>query len=153
MTDAAQAAGDAIHRLCRTMLHRPSVKPADVDLVLAHLAEILAALPQIATQLGDILGQAKDEYALATDSLIEAQDPDAVIITAQLHLEQVGEPAFQLHRLLDAAHNQTAHLSATERLVKPATRIAPDVAPLPQRPDETLPWPTPARGSRPRPSR
>ena len=57
--DCARAVEDAIQHLCRTTLARPSMTPAEADLVLAHLAAGAAALPQAARQLGDILEKAK----------------------------------------------------------------------------------------------
>ena len=42
-------------------------------------------------------------------------DPAIAIDTARLHLDAVREPAIDLYRRLDAAHNETAHISATPR--------------------------------------
>ncbi|MDP3950569.1 hypothetical protein [Microbacterium sp.] len=66
--DHARAAGNAIHQLCRATLARPSMTPAEVDVVLAHLAAVAAALPQAARQLGDILAQTNNDYALQMDT-------------------------------------------------------------------------------------
>ena len=65
---------------------------------------------------------------LTTDSLVEAQDPDLVIDTARLHLAAVREPAVRVYRLLDAAHNETAHVAAAEGVVKPSGWLSPNVA-------------------------
>jgi len=113
VTGGARAAEDAIHRLARLTVDRPSMTPADIDVVLAHLAAAVAALPQVAAQLGDILDQAKDDYRLAMDSMTTPVDPAIAIDTARLHLDAVREPAIDLYRRLDAAHNETAHISAT----------------------------------------
>jgi len=59
VTDCACAAEEAIRRLARLTVDRPSMTPADVDIVLAHLAEAVAALPQVTAQLGDVLDHAK----------------------------------------------------------------------------------------------
>lgn len=107
---SARAAENAIQQLCRTTLTRPSMTPAEVDTVLAHLAEAVAALPQAARQLGDILAQTKDDHALETDNLTDIEEPDLAIDAARLHLDGVGEAALGLYRQLDAAHNETAHI-------------------------------------------
>lgn len=100
--DCAREAEDAIRRLARITIHRPSMTPADIDVVLAQLAGAVAALPQAATQLSDMLEQAHDDFDLAMDTLTDADDPAIAIGTARLHL--------------DAAHDQTAHISAIDRL-------------------------------------
>lgn len=114
--DCARAAADAIQHLCRTTIARPSVTPAEVDVVLAHLAAAAAAIPQAARQLGDILERAKDDHVLEMDHLTETEVPDLAIDTARLHLEAVREPALRLYRLLDAAHSETAHIAAADRV-------------------------------------
>ncbi len=88
---SARAAEHAIQHLCRTTLSRPSMTPAEVDVVLAHLADAVAALPQTARQLGDILAQAKEDHVLEMDTLTETEDPDLAIDAARLHLDGVGE--------------------------------------------------------------
>ena len=82
---SARAAEHAIQHLCRTTLSRPSMTPAEVDVVLAHLADAVAALPQAARQLGDILAQARQDHVLEMDTLTETQDPDLAVETARLH--------------------------------------------------------------------
>lgn len=66
--------------------------PADVNVVLARLASGVAALPQAATQLSDILDQARNDYVLSTDDLTESTDPGLVLDTARLHLRGVLSP-------------------------------------------------------------
>ena len=56
--------------------------PAEVDVVLAHLADAVAALPEAALQLGDILAQAKEVHVLEMDTLTETEDLDLAIDTA-----------------------------------------------------------------------
>lgn len=63
--DHARTAADALQQLCRAAVARPSMTPADVDVALAHLAAAVAALPQAASQLSDILERAKHDYVLA----------------------------------------------------------------------------------------
>jgi hypothetical protein len=66
--DRAREAETAIKQLCRATVGRSSMTPAEVDVVLAHLADAVAALPQAASQLADILGQAKDDHVLEMDT-------------------------------------------------------------------------------------
>lgn len=113
--DGARAAEHAIQHLCRTQLTRPNMTPAQVDIVLAHLAAAAAALPQAARQLGDILEHAKSDYVLEMDNLTEINDPDLAIDTARLHLDGASEAAIRLYRRLDAAHNATAHIATFDR--------------------------------------
>ena len=82
--------------------------PAEVDIVMAHLADAAAALPQAARQLSDILAQAKDDHLLEMDTITEIDDPDLAIAAARLHLDGVGEAALGLYRMLDAVRNETA---------------------------------------------
>lgn len=110
-SESARAAADAIQRLCRATLTRSSMIPAEVDAVLADLAAAVAALPQAARQLGGILEQAKTDHLLEMDGLTETENPDLAIDAARLHLDAVREPALDLHRALDAAHNETAHIA------------------------------------------
>ncbi len=131
---SARAARHAIQHLCRTTLSRPSMTPTEVDVVLGNLADAAAALPQAARQLGDILTQAMEDHVLEMDSLTETADPNLAIGTARLHLDGVREPALSLHRLLDAAHNETAHIAVTDRLAEHPEEDAPGAT----SPD---PWP------------
>lgn len=149
----ARAAADALQQLSRATAARPSMTPADVDVVLADLAAAVAALPQAASQLSDILERAKARYVLAVDNLIEARDPDLVIDRARLHLDDVHEPAARVSRLLDAAHNDTAHISASEHIVQPSSWLMPDVTPFAQPPEEHGPGAQFGRGRRPGPPR
>jgi hypothetical protein len=62
--NSAKAAEHAIQTLCRTTVSRPDMTPAEVDVVPAHLADAVAALPQAALQLGDILSHVKEDHLL-----------------------------------------------------------------------------------------
>jgi hypothetical protein len=68
MISSARATEHAIQHVCRTTVTRPSMTPAEVDIVLAHLADAAAALPQTARQLGDILAQAEEDHVLEMDT-------------------------------------------------------------------------------------
>ncbi len=137
--DSARAAEYAIRHLCRTTLTRPDMTPAEVDVVLAHLADAVAALPQAARQLGDILAQAKEVHVLKMDALPEIEDPDLAIDAARLHLEGVGEAALGLYRLLDAAHNETAHIAVSDVLAKHTDEDAQNSNPRVRRPEDRQP--------------
>lgn len=110
--ESARAAAESLQQLCRATLSRPSMTPAEVDVVLGHLVAALAALPQAARQLGDILEQATHHLVLEMDTLTETTDPALAIQTARSYLDALGEPAHDMLRQLDAARNETAHISA-----------------------------------------
>jgi len=137
--DAARAAEHAIQHLCRTTLTRPNMTPAEVDTVLAHLAATAAALPQAARQLGDILEQTKDDHVLEMDTLADTLDPGLAIDAAQLHLDGAGEAALGLYRLLDSAHNETAHIGDGDRLAERPAEDARDSNPRARRPEDRQP--------------
>jgi excisionase family DNA binding protein len=60
----ARAAEQALRHLCLATVARPSIRPVEVDVVLAHVAAAIAAVPQAASQLSDVLERAKDRYVL-----------------------------------------------------------------------------------------
>lgn len=104
--DFARAAEQATRHLCRATLDRPDMSPAEVDLILADLAEAVAALPQVARQLGDILEHADNNRSLQMDTMTGTDDLGLAIAAARRHLEAVSGPALYLYRLLDAAHRK-----------------------------------------------
>ena len=109
----ARALENASQNLCRATLSRPHLTPADVDIVLAHLAAAAAALPQAAHQISDILDITRHDHDLAADTMTNIEDPDLAIDTARLHLDAIHDPAVTLYRHLDAAHLLTAHISTS----------------------------------------
>ena len=111
----ARTVEDAVRQLCRATTHRPTMAPAEVDVVLVHLAEAAAALPQAATQIGDILERSQDEYVLSMDHMTDRTDPGLAVSTAQLHLDTVCGLGVNLYRSLSAARNEVAHIAAAER--------------------------------------
>lgn len=133
--DCAQQAEDAIRRLARITIDRPSLAPADIDVVITHLADAVAALPQVATQLGDMLHRAQNDWHLAMDTMSDTHDPGIAIDTARLHLDAVRRPAVEVYRHLDAAHQETAHVGATE----PIELEAPEPTPRLMRPEHRQP--------------
>lgn len=136
---SARAAEHAMEQLCRATIGQPSMTSAEIDVVLAHLAATAAALPQSVRQLGDILALARKYHSLEMDGLTESEDPDLAIDTAQFHLEAVRELALSLHRVLDAAHNETAHIAVTVRRAhRPGEDVPSATSPV-SRPDERQP--------------
>ena len=135
---SARATEQAIQQLCRTTLTRPSMAPAEVDIVLAHLADAAAALPQAASQLGDILAQAKEDRVLEMDNLTEIEDPDVAIDTARVHLDGVRDAALDVYRLLNAARNETAHIAVAGRPTEETDDIMQDTPKVP-RPEHRQP--------------
>jgi hypothetical protein len=146
--DCARQAEDALRRLARITIDRPSRTPADIDAVIASLAEAVAALPQAVSQLGDMLRNTQEDWHLSMDSMSGTRDPSVAIDTAGLHLDVVRRAALEVHRHLDAAHQDTAHIAAEERWV-PGVLEPPRPA---QRPDHRPPPPS-RRPLRPGPSR
>jgi ABC-type transporter Mla subunit MlaD len=109
----ADQAEDAIRQLARLTLHAPTLMPADVDRILGHLGETVAALPQVATQLSQNLERTRDRYDLAMDGMTATTDPELAIDTARLHLDEARHPALATYRHLNAARTEVAHISAT----------------------------------------
>lgn len=145
---AALSVEDAVRCLCRATLTRPRLAPPEVDAALAHLTAAAGALPQVVSQLGDILERADRNHRLEMDHLAETQDPDMAIDTARHHLHDVRELAFDLYRNLDAAHNQTAHIAT--RPATADTRSAYPIVPPPvHRYEDGRPPPTVDGGPRP----
>ena len=66
-------------------IHRPSLTPADIHVVLADLAGAIAALPQAVTQLGDMVESSGYDFDLSMDTLTDADDPSDAIGLARLH--------------------------------------------------------------------
>lgn len=138
VTSHARAAEQAIHQLCRATVTRPTMTVAEVSDVFADLATAIAALPQAAGQLGDILERAEHDRRLVMDPSVETDDPGDAIDTARLQLDALRGPADEVQRLLDAAHNHTAHITTAG----PRTRRAglnPHQLPEDRRPNEPPP--------------
>jgi hypothetical protein len=136
--DSARSVEDAIQRLCRATLTRPSMTPAEVDVVLTHLTAAGGALPQTVSQLSDILERAQHHYVLEMDTLMPTQDPRQALDTARLHLRTARALAFDLYRHLDAAHNQTAHIATRATPADTMTEYC-SAPPSARRPEERQP--------------
>ena len=150
--DCARAVESAIRQLCRVSRSRPRMTPADLSAVLADLAAATAALPQGASQLGDILNRATDDYLLKMDATADGEEPAGAVEKARLHLGAIRGPALDLNRLLDAAHNETAHIAAIDRPARLAWRDANDTSRV-RRPEERRPPPAGSGGIWPAPPR
>ena len=112
ITAHARTADEAISQLCRDTLSVPAMTPAAVSDTIANLAAMVAALPQACAQLSRILAQANNDQGLSMDSLTEETDAALAIGQAEIHLDEARELAVDLHKLLDAAHQATAHIVA-----------------------------------------
>lgn len=110
VTAHASTADQAIAQLCRDTIALPAMTPAGVSDTIANLAAMAAALPQACAQLSRILAQANDDQDLTMDELVDETEPDMAIGQAQIHLDEARELAVELHKLLDAAHQVTAHI-------------------------------------------
>lgn len=125
IVECAREAEDAVRRLARMTIGRPDLDPADIDVVIAHLADAVAALPQAVTQLGDMLENTHDGFDLTMDAMTATDDPAEAIDVARLHLDAVREPAVEIYRRLDAAHQWMAHIVADDRIDDDADLAAP----------------------------
>ena len=145
--DCARQAEDALRRLARVTINRPSRTPADIDAVIASLAEAIAAVPQAVTQLGDMLRNAQGDRHLTMDSMAGTRDPSIAIDTARLHLDAVRQPAVEVYRNLDAAHQETAHIAIDDSSELPAPRFGrPAIRPEHRPPPSSRPpGPCPSR--------
>lgn len=150
MAECAAQADDAIRCLARLTVNQPALTPAEIDTVLGHLAESVAALPQIATQLARILERSGETHRLSMDHMTATTRPNLAIDTARVHLEALRHPARETYRHLNAARNETAHISATpHRDVTEAERaVATPEPPVRHRPPEDRqPRPVPCQQS------
>lgn len=109
----AQQAEDSMSGLAHLGMAEPSLSPAEVEVVLGHLAETMATVPQVAAQLGRVLNRSKDTRQLAMDGMTSTTDPNLAVDIARHHLDEVRDPAVQTYRHLNAARDEVAHISAT----------------------------------------
>jgi len=109
-TGYAKAACDHIYGLNRATISERDQTPADTAEQLADLAALVAALPQAFSQLSTLLEQALETQILSMDSLSAESDSAMAVGVARLHLDEARGYAVDLHILLDAAHQATAHI-------------------------------------------
>jgi len=109
--------------------------------------------PQAARQLGEILAQARQDHVLEMDTLTETQDPDLAVETARLHLDAISDPALEVHRHLDAAHSETAHIAVADRTANQPTEQPQYITPLAHHTENRQPPPMGSDSPGPRPAR
>ena len=108
--ESAGTAYEAVRDLNRATLWPPEMTPADIDDVLSSLCAMSAALPQAFAHLSRILEKVLTEELLVMDEMTDVRDPVVAVRGAQHDLEEARELAVDLHKLLDRAHNMTAHV-------------------------------------------
>ena len=109
-TGHAKAACEHIYGLNRATMWERDQIPADTAEQLADLAALIAALPQTFSHLSTLLEQAAEHQVLSMDAASAESDPAMAIGVARLHLDEARGYAVDLHKLLDAAHQATAHI-------------------------------------------
>jgi hypothetical protein len=112
--DCAREAEDAIRRLARITIDRPTLAPADIDLVIAHRGGRRGS--PSATQLADMLHRAQHDWHLTMDTMSDTHNHSIAIDTARLHLVAIRRAAVEIYHHLDVAHQETAHVCATDPL-------------------------------------
>lgn len=142
----ASQAEDAIRQLARLTLQAPTLAPADIDRILGHLAETIAAIPQVTTQLSQTLDRSGDSYDLAMDGMTITTDPDLAIDTARLHLHEARHPALLTYR----ASTPPAPKSPTSAPPRATTWTKVQPRSLPRRLEDRQPPPSqpPGQGHR-----
>lgn len=125
IADCARAAEDGVRRLARLTIHRPSMASADIDVVLAELAGAIAALPQAVAQLGDMLENSNDAFALTWTPRSTSTTPLMPSTWHACTSTRSANPPSRIHRHLDAAHQWTAHIVADDRVDDVAEHAAP----------------------------
>lgn len=106
----ARAARDAVADLCRSTVTTPDMTPAAVADSVEALADLAAALPQAYAQITRVLDKALREQLLTMDTLTEENDPAMAVGIANVSLEEARQVAVDLHKLLNTAHQATAHI-------------------------------------------
>jgi hypothetical protein len=109
-TGHAKAACEHIYGLNRATMWERDQTPAETAEPLADLAALAAALPQAFSQLSTLLEQSQETQILSMDSMTTESDPATAIGLARLHLDEARAYAVDLHKLLDSAHQATAHI-------------------------------------------
>jgi hypothetical protein len=130
----------AIRKLCRATTSR-RMRPSDVSALLADLAAATAVFPPVATQLGDILNRANHDFRLEMDTMAPRRTPPGC--------RDCQAPSWRDPRsgtrplpLLDAAHNETAHIASTVRPVHRHRADPRDSSSRPRPEDRPPPGPT-----------
>lgn len=114
VVEHATAAYEAIRALNHETMNRVDLTPAGVSDAVANLAAMTASLPQACAQLASLLAKSQITQVLTMDELVNETDASMAIGQAQIHLDEARELAVDLHKLLDAAHQVTAHIVSTD---------------------------------------
>ncbi len=127
LAKSAADADNAVIRLAHQLASNPTATPADVDVVLAHLANTVATLPQVAQRLALVLDRSQSTWELSMDEMTSTTDPDVAVDTARAHLDALDQPLRETYRHLNAARNDAAHIRANppEDYDQPTTRSRP----------------------------
>ncbi len=127
LAQSAADADNAVIRLAHQLASNPAATPADVDVVLAHLANTVATLPQVAQRLALVLDRSQSTWELSMDEMTSTTDPDVAVDTARAHLDALDQPLRETYRHLNAARNEAAHIRANppEDYDQPTTRSRP----------------------------
>ena len=145
LAKSAADADNAVIRLAHQLASNPAATPADVDVILAHLANTVATLPQVSQRLALVLDRPQSTWELSMDEMTSTTDPDVAVATARAHLDALDQPLRETYRHLNAARNEAAHIRANppEDYDQPTTRSRPrpeerdaphSPAPRPRRP-------------------
>lgn len=144
LADCARRAEDAVRRLAHLTMNGPDLTPAGIELVLAHLAETVATLPQVATQIARILERCSETHELSMDEMGAGTSASLAIRVARSCLEAMRDPAVEAYRRLNTARNQITHIRATpyDDIAKTGWTAGPTADPVrPQRHENRPPPP------------
>ena len=115
-TEHAGSACEHSYRFNRVTMQESGHAPAEMAEQLAHLAALVAALPEAFSQLSTLLAHALNTQVLTMDPNNADSDPSIAIGVARLHLDEARGQAVDLHKLLDAAHRATARILSDAQL-------------------------------------
>jgi len=108
LLDLAAATAQAVRELNHRTQHRSALTgPAQLDRIIAELADLVAGLPQLLGQLYDWLAAEHHAGRIRSDN---HTDPSRIVDQAAADLADAGHAARQLGQILQAAHRHTAHL-------------------------------------------
>ncbi len=108
--DLADAAAQAFRQLNHRTQHPAALTgPAQLDRIVAELADVVAGLPQLLRQLVGWLVAEQDAGRIRSDNHL---DPGRIVDQAAADLADAGHTARRLGQLLDTARQHTAHLGA-----------------------------------------
>jgi len=111
LIETSRTLEEASRSLARDTLWSPEdLAPAHIGVVLGNIASVAATLPQILEQLSRSLEQALSQQSLQVEGSTDTSEAARLVDAACDLLAKGRELAVDLHRLVDGAHDQTAHL-------------------------------------------